>query len=237
MTNQKNIDVIGNNLLNSETVGFRAERTGISAFEQEMMMVSDSTGQKVLGDGIGSPIAVVSNENTLFQTGTIESTGRSLDVAINGEGFFNITGEDGNNYLTRNGGFDLDTEGYLVLPGVGRVLGDSGYIKAGGTDVEISPDGTVSTMSGAILGKILVTSPTDYTALKRTENGLFTSTDVLPVATTSRLVQKSLEQSNVNMNVELTNLIAAQRAFQGCSSALTIIDTLNRKAAQQLAAI
>ena len=235
--NQKNLDIIGNNLLNSETAGFLAQRAVYFAYEMEMMSVRSNGGTKILGDGIGSPIAVIESEKTLFQSGTIESTDRSLDVAINGEGFFNITGEDGTTYLTRDGGFDLDTEGYLVLPGIGRVLGSGGYIKAAGTDIEISADGTVSSSYGTTLGKILITSPTDYSALERTESGMFTFSGASPVSTKYQLVQNSLETSNVNSNVELVNLVAAQRAFQSCSSALSTIDAINRKAAQQLAAV
>ena len=219
-------------MLNSETAGYRAERTLYSAYEMEMMSVIDSSGQKVLGDGIGSPIAVVGAEQTIFQPGTIESTDRNLDVAINGQGFFNVTGEDGTIYLTRNGGFDLDAEGYLVLPGVGRVMGTNGYIRAMRSDISIASDGTVSSSNGSYIGKIQVSAPADVTTLERTENGMFTTTAGTPAATNYTLSQKSLEQSNVNMNMEYTHLIATQRAFQGCSSALTTIDTINRKAAQ-----
>ena len=235
--NQKNIDIIGNNLLNSETAGYRTERSVFSAFEMEMMSVLSSGRSKVLGDGIGSPVATIDSKRTLFHSGTMEGTNRSLDVAINGDGFFNVIGEDGTTYLTRNGGFDLDTEGYLMLPGVGRVLGSSGYIKASGTGVDIASDGTVTSPNGAVLGRILVTSPADYGTLERTERGMFTFTGAAPVSTNYQLIQNSLEKSNVDMNIELTNLVAAQRAFQSCSSALTTVDTLNRRAAQQLASL
>lgn len=201
------------------------------------MSVFGNGNQKVLGDGIEYPVVTVSGEKTLFQPGEIQATDRSLDVAINGDGFFNITGEDGTTYLTRNGGFDLDTEGYLVLPDIGRVQGTSGYIKAAGTNVTIASDGTVSSAKGVVLGKILITSPTDNSTLERTESGLFTQSSAAPVSTKYQLVQSSLEKSNVNMNVELTSLVAAQRAFQSCSSVLSTVDTLNRKAAQQIAAI
>jgi flagellar basal-body rod protein FlgF len=203
----------------------------------EMMTVSSGGTQKVLGDGIGSPAVTVSGEKTVFQPGTIQATDRSLDVAINGDGFFNITGEDGTTYLTRDGGFDLDTEGYLVLPGVGRVLGSGGYIRASGTNVTIASDGTVTNAKGTLLGKILITSPTDKSTLERTDSGLFTQSSAAPVATNYQLLQNSLEKSNVNMNVELTSLVAAQRAFQSCSSALSTVDALNRKAVQQIAAV
>ena len=66
---------------------------------------------------------------------------------------------------------------------------------------------------------------------------MFTSANAVPVSKNYQLLQNSLEGSNVNLNVELTSLVAAQRAFQSCSTALTAIDTLNRKAAQQLASI
>ena len=237
MANQKSLDIISNNLLNVQTAGYRAEKSVLSAFEQEMVTAIESSGNTVLGDGVGAQITTIKGNNTLFQEGEIQATGRNLDVAISGEGFFSVTGEDGKTYLTRNGGFDLDTEGYLVLPGVGRVLGKSGYIKAAGTDIEITADGTVKSSSGTVLGNILVSSPSDYSTLQRTENGLFTSEETVPASTKFQLYQKSLEKSNVSMNVELTNLIAAQRSFQGCSSALETVDAINRKAAQQLAAI
>ncbi len=208
-----------------------------SAFEMEMMSVLSAGSQKTLGDGIGSPAVTVSGEKTLFQPGSIQATDRSLDVAINGDGFFNITGEDGTTYLTRNGGFDLDTEGYLVLPGVGRVQGSGGYIRASGTNVTIASDGSVTSAKGALLGKILITSPTDKSALERTDSGLFMQSSAAPAAANYQLLQNSLEKSNVNMNVELTSLVAAQRAFQSCSSALSTVDTLNRKAVQQIAAV
>ena len=237
MANQRNLDIIGNNLLNSETAGYRAERALYSAFELQMMSVTDQSGQKLLGDGKGYPIVTVEGEKTLFEPGPVENTDRSLDVAITGDGFFNVTGEDGKSYLTRNGSFDLDTEGYLVLPGIGRVMGTNGYIKAMRSDVTIGPDGTVMSAQGTSLGKIKISEPPDYSTLARTETGMFTTDAATPDSTNFSLVQKSLEQSNVNTNVEYLNLIAIQRAFQSCSSALSTVDSINRKAAQQLAAV
>ncbi len=237
MANQKHLDVISNNLVNAQTTGYRAARATFSSFEMELMSVMQNGQQTALGDGVGAPIVLIDGEKTLFQPGLLELTERSLDVAINGDGFFSITGGDGTTYLTRNGGFDLDTEGYLILPGVGRVMGSNGYIRATDANVQITADGTVLSATGAQLGKILVSAPTDYTTLERTANGMFTSAETLPAATQYTLVQHRLEKSNVNLNSELTNLIAAQRAFQSCSSALSTIDSINRKAAQQIAAV
>lgn len=237
ITSQRNVETIGNNLMNIKTPGYRKERIVNSAFEQELMSRMDSSGKKVLGDGIGATVAIVGDSLTQFNTGLFKETGRGLDVAINGNGFFNIKGQDGKTYLTRNGSFDIDKEGYLVLPGIGRVQGRNGDISVKTSDITIASDGTVTRADGAVLGKILVTSTDDNSVLERTPNGLFTSQTPLTASADSELIQNSLELSNVDMNTELTDLIAAQRRLQSCSSALKIIDQIDRKAASQIASI
>ena len=128
LSNQRNLDAIGNNLVNSQTPGYRGERVVNSAFEMELMTRREATGNEVLGDGVGQVAAIVDDSVTMFQSGLLKDTGRNLDVSINGSGFFNIAAADGTTYLTRNGGFDIDEEGYLILPGYGRVLGQNGEI-------------------------------------------------------------------------------------------------------------
>lgn len=237
ITSQRNIETIGNNLINVQTPGYRKERIVNSAFEQELMSRTDSSGNTVLGDGIGATVAVVGESLTQYNTGIFKETGRSLDVAINGNGFFNILGEDGKTYYTRNGAFDMDKEGYLVLPEAGRVQGQNGDIRINSSDITIDSEGTVTGSDGSVLGKLLVSSTEDNSVLERTPNGLFTSQTQLNASTDCELVQKGLEQSNVDMNTELTSLIAAQRSLQSCSSVLKIIDQIDRKAASQIASI
>lgn len=237
LTNQRNIDTIGNNLLNLQTPGYRSERVVVSSFEQELMIRREQQGVEVLGDGTGATAAVVGDTVTLFSGGTLKPTDRGLDAAINGEGFFNITGADGVNYLTRNGGFDIDEQGYLILPGLGRVVGENGAILVGGSDIAIREDGSIENAGGELLGRLLITAPDENTALERQANGMFTSQAPLVAAQAFQVVPKYLELSNGDMNQEMTNLLAAQRAFQNCSSALEIIDALDRKAATHIASI
>lgn len=237
MTSQRRVETIGNNLLNIKTPGYRKERTINSAFEQELMSRLDSGGIRTLGDGVGASIAVIGDSLTQFNMGLIKETGNSLDVAINGDGFFNIRGQDGEAYLSRNGSFDIDNEGYLALAGAGRVQGQNGDIYIRTSEISIASDGTVTGNNGDVLGKILVASAEDNTVLERTVNGLFTSQTPLGASNDSELVQGSLELSNVDMNTELTDLIAAQRHLESCASALRIIDQLDRKAASQIASI
>lgn len=235
LASQRNLDTIGNNLVNIQTPGYR-EKVVNSAFEMELMTRRESIGNEVLGDGIGHVAAIVDNSITLFDGGTLKDTGRNLDTAINGEGFFNITAADGSTYLTRNGGFDLDEEGYLILPGYGRVLGENGAIKINTSDVGFLSDGTIQNADGEEIGRLLISAPADYADLVRDNNGMFTTANQLPAAQNYQLLSKRLELSNVDMNKEMTNLLDAQRAFQSCSSALQIVDALNRKA-QQIAAL
>lgn len=237
LASQRNLDTIGNNLINIQTPGYRGERVLNSAFELELMTRRESTGNTVLGDGAGQVAAVVDDSVTMFDSGLLSDTGRALDVAINGNGFFNIAAADGTTYLTRNGGFDLDEEGYLILPGYGRVLGDNGEIQVNTSDLSFLSDGTIQNADGQTLGRLLITAPADYADLTRNTNGMFTSENQTGQAQNFEVVSQRLELSNVSMNREMTSLLDAQRSFQSCSSALQIVDALNRKAAQQIAAI
>lgn len=237
LASQRNIDAVGNNLINAQTPGYRGERVVNSAFEMELMTRRESIGNEVLGDGIGQAAAVVDDSITMFQSGLIKETGRNLDLALNGDGFFNIAAADGTTYLTRNGGFDIDEEGYLILPGYGRVLGENGEIQINTSDVTFMTDGSILNVEGEEIARLQITAPADYADLIRNENGMFTSAAQLQAAANFEVNSDRLELSNIDMNQEMTKLLDAQRAFQSCSSALQIMDSLNRRAAQQIAAL
>ncbi|MEG2931637.1 MAG: flagellar hook-basal body protein [Ruthenibacterium sp.] len=239
LTRQRQLDVIGNNLTNIQTPGYRADRLLISDFQQELLTRQEAGRRTTLGAEKASTSAVAEQVVPLFQEGTIKQTGQSTDVAINGAGFFNIQAKDGTVSLTRNGQFGVDGEGYLMLPGFGRVLGDGGPIHVGGNNFSVQSDGSIYSMVGTNLGRLRVTVPPEGAALIKQENGMlqFPAGVAGTPSTNYSVLQKSLELSNVNMTQELTDMIAAQRAFQACSSALQMVDALNRKAASQLGAL
>ena len=231
ITNQHAIETIGNNVDNALTPGYRSEKTVRSTFEQELLSRLDSQGTASLSSQKGFPIATICGTTTSFEPGSIKQTDRKLDIAINGDGFFVVKGTDGQSYLTRNGSFSVDDQGYLQLAGYGRVQGAVGDIRVGTSDISVDSAGIITDAQGGnLLGTLSIVQPTDLNALTRTSDGMFTGGGNTP-STSFEIVQGSLEQSNVDMNAEITNLIAAQRDLQTCASALKIVDTLDRKSA------
>lgn len=115
-TSSKSLDVIGNNIANANTVGFKNSRTEFS----ELVASSLGSGGGGNGAGIGAAVATVAQQ---FTQGNINITGNSLDVAINGGGFFQITRPDGSAAFTRDGQFKLDKDGSIITNTGANVMG------------------------------------------------------------------------------------------------------------------
>lgn len=236
---QRTLNVLGNNIANVNTPGYRVERVVSTTFEDELMtrLQGNATGQI----GSATPLRVVEEVASLHEAGALYETGRSFDVALNGSGFYNIRGEDGELYLTRNGNFDMDENGYLVLSGVGNPLGASGnLIRVKNADFTVDENGMVYDNKGKYLDTILITEPTAEAGLKKTVNGVYTVEDETqnqPTGGQYYLYQGVLERSNIDLNREYTMVMEASRAFQACSTALKIVDELNQKTATQIASI
>lgn len=239
LTRQRELDTIGNNLINVQTPGYRADRLLITSFEQELLTRQEKYNTQTLGNGKAATSGVVDDVVSLFHSGTLQETGRTMDLAINGEGFFQVRGEDGAAYLTRNGQFDIDQQGYLTLPGVGRVVGQNGPIHVEDESFSVEPNGAIYNRDGRQIGKLKIIVPPENAALTKLPNGMFQSENSAQANANGdyTILQGKIERSNVDMNQEMTTLIESQRGFQACSSALQTIDALNRKAASQIAAL
>lgn len=239
---QRKINVLTNNIANSETPGYRASRVVSSTFEQELMTRLEGSNTKNIGST--AQIQVTSEVPTRFDPSSLEETGRPLDFALEGEGFFNVQAEDADGnatqtYLTRNGDFELDAAGRLTLKGVGVVLGQKGPIELKDTKFTVTANGGVYDSKGKYVDKILVTIPPEDTKISQQANGLYTTADAQTnITATGTLVRQGmLENSNIDLNREYTLVMEAQRALQASSSALQIIDGIDQKAASQIAAL
>ena len=237
LAHQRNLDVIGNNLVNAETPGFRAERMVFTTFQHELMIRKEALGRA--GIGMGSPIALVDDVLSLHHTGIYQDTGHPFDFAIDGPGYFVVQGNGPQPFLTRGGQFAMDDEGYLALPGVGRVLGENGPIQVNNERFAVMGNGTVNNEAGRRIDAIRIVSPAQPGELARLDNGMYIAQGGAELAPAEGywLYQGIAEQSNVDYNREMTTFIEAQRAFQACSSALQMIDAMNRKAASQIGAV
>ena len=176
LTQGRYLDVISNNMSNVATAGFKTDRFTYSTFQEVMWKLvgnKDKEEYKELGNQ--SWITAPSRLYTDYSQGALEETGQPLDFAIEGEGFFGIETEEGR-ALTRNGNFSLDDQGYLCLPGQGRVLGANGNPIQLMTDrIATDSSGGIYTENGGFLGRIgvfMVNDPVE--SLDKDAHGLFT---------------------------------------------------------------
>ncbi len=227
LVQQRNVNVIGNNMTNSQTVGYRSQRVMQSTFEHNYLTRYENGVYKYIGQG--DPATLVDEVETNFNYSSLEDSDNPFDMAIAGDGYFNIQGQN-RQYMTRNGNFNIDEEGYLVLEDVGRVLGENGTLKINGSDFTVTKDGYVFDADNQYVDKLLITKVAQGSDLRKYPNGMF-STDRANIINNPDVYQFTLERSNVDMNQEYTRLIEAQRALQACATALSTVDTMNAKAA------
>jgi|Laugrefbdmm110sn_1035136.scaffolds.fasta_scaffold02920_2 flagellar basal-body rod protein FlgG len=238
---QFNLDVISNNLANAQTTGFKK----VIPMFQDLMYTTmraagaSSNAQNLLPTGlqIGAGAAVTGTERNNNQ-GTITNTGNKLDVAIKGNGFFQIQLADGTTAYTRDGQFSLSSSGQFVsqagntiAPGItipveatGITISTAGLVQySTQTTTTLTPVGSLTLANFAnpaglvaLGGGIFVPSPSSGTAQTQTAgtNGMGTT------------VQYFKEESNVNVAEELVNLIAAQRAYEINTRAVTASDQI-----------
>jgi flagellar basal-body rod protein FlgG len=129
------LDVTSNNLANLNTTGFKANQVGF----QDLLYASEPAA---VGRGVR-----VSSTDKLFAQGPLQSTGRPLDVAIEGNGFFQVTRPDGSTAYTRDGSFRVDPSGRLVTAD-GSLVQPAIVVPPGASSVTIGPDGTVTAVTG-----------------------------------------------------------------------------------------
>ncbi|MDI1260659.1 flagellar basal-body rod protein FlgF [Aquabacterium sp.] len=219
-------DVLANNLANISTTGFRAELQAIRAVP-------------VRGDG--ATTRVYSLETTVGyddSQGPITTTGRPLDVALQGKSMLAVSALDGTEAYTRFGSLTVNNEGVLMTQSGLPVLGDGGPITIPqNAQASIAPDGTVSAKeaSGKItgIGKLKLVTP--EIKLTRGEDGLFRDADgaELPVDANARVQDGALEGSNVNPIETMISMIAAARQFEAQMKLIQTSES-NEKAASQL---
>lgn len=234
LNQNRNLNVVSNNMANVSTSGFKGDKYIASTFREEMLYRSgnkDKSNPVPIGrtDWVTYANTTVTNHNQ----GGFEQTTSPLDFALGEKGFFSIQTANGTVY-TRNGSFTLDDEGYLYLPTVGRVLGQNGPIRLGTDKIEADGYGNIYSENGAFLGKLSVVDFQDYnTQLTKTTGDVFTATGQ-GTAVNAKVQWKAVERSNVDVVEQMTTMMSGQRALQSSAQVLKMYDQLMGKIVSQL---
>lgn len=244
---QAQLDVISNNLANVSTNGFKR---GTAVFEDLMYQnlrqvgaASSEQSQLPTGLQIGLGVRTVATTRS-FTQGSLQQTGNNLDVAIKGNGFFQITLPDGTLGYTRDGSFQVDSQGRLVNA-TGLPVANGVTVPITAQSVSISADGTVTAMvPGSVtpqsLGTIALATFINPAGLEPRGQNLYTETPASGQANTGTpgsngigtLMQGMVETSNVNVVQELVGMIQTQRAYEMNSKAIQTSDQMLQKLSQ-----
>ena len=234
MINQQRIlDNISNNLSNINTSGYRKEDIRLNTFQEQLFLVSKR--RETSGTSYQT---YVDQSKTNLEQGTFEFTDSVFDMGIYGNVYFNIRyNKDGEVYQSRNGQFGLDDEGYLWLGGVGRVQGQNGDIYIGTDDFTVTEQGVILDYDENVIDTLLLTYIPPEADVHREGDNLFLydGDEQLPEDELFVVVQGGYEKSNVDAIKELTQAMQAQRMYEASSKILQYFDTINQRAAREIA--
>ena len=229
MTLRRELDIVANNIANANTTGFKTED----------LMVRTEAAKPARTLGGTNPVKFVLDDGVArnFSQGAMTKTGGDFDLAIEGLGFFKVQTAGGERY-TRDGRFTTNPEGKLVTQTGNPVLDEGGgeiLIDPKQGPVTVGKDGIVS-QGPLALGKIAVVQADDLASLSKDGDNLYrnTSNATLQQAPNAVVHQGMLESSNVQSVVEITKLIAVQRAYESMAKMMDNAAELTRSAVERL---
>lgn len=207
------LDRVAGDLANVNTAGYKAERvTTVSAERPDF------------GQALQAAVDVAPGPGRLdMRGGRLQATGRVLDVALEGRGFFVVDTPHGPR-LTRNGQFGLRSDGTLVTGDGLPVVGESGPIRLGKGEIQVQPDGTIRA-GGVVAGRLQVVDVDDYAALRREDHGRFRYVGPGEPARVAHPTVRSgtLEQSNVSVVDRMVQLTEIGRGFEALQRGLNVL--------------
>ena len=244
---QMQLDVISNNLANVSTNGFkRANAVFEDLMYQNLRQVgASSSEQSQLPTGlqIGLGVRTVATSRS-FAQGNLQQSGNKLDVAVQGNGFFQVTMPDGTTNYTRDGSFQVNSQGQLVTS-TGLPVADGVTVPANATSIAIGGDGVVTAQipgsaAPQTIGTIALASFINPAGLEPKGQNLYAESAASGQPTSGTpgengmgaLMQGFVETSNVNVVQELVTMIQTQRAYEMNSKAIQTSDQMLQKLGQ-----
>jgi flagellar basal-body rod protein FlgG len=236
---QLNLNTIANNLANVNTPGFKRSKIEFQdlLYQKPRSSGTDSGGGNLVPTGIevgnGSRVAATSK---VFTQGQLTNTGEKLDIAIQGDGFFEVQRPDGTVGFTRAGAFKLSAQGQVVTVDGLPILSGFQPIPPGATSIAVSEDGQVSVQSAGGTQRFALTLArfSNPAGLRSLGGNLYEETAASGTPEVGRpgeqgfgrTVQGYIEASNVNIVEEMVNLIVAQRAYEINSKSIQTSDEM-----------
>ena len=238
---ETNIDVISNNLANVNTVGFKKGRADFQDLMYQYVVEPGAPTSQTTSNPTGVQVGLgvkTSSVQKVFTQGDLSSTGNQLDVAIEGDGFFQILRPDGTFAYTRSGSFQLDQTGQLVTSD-GYILAPGITIPQDSLGITIAQDGTVTVKqpNNAVptqVGQLTAVRFPNNAGLRALGQNLYEETQASGTPVNGifnqlgfgRLNQGFLESSNVSVVEQVVNMITAQRAYEASSKGITTADEM-----------
>ena len=236
---QLNLNTIANNLANVNTPGFKRSKIEFQdlLYQKPRASGSDSGGGNIVPTGIEVGNGTrVSSTSKVFTQGQLTNSGERLDIALQGDGFFEIQRPDGTLAYTRDGSFKTNAQGQVVTSDGLPVLSGFQPIPAGASSVAVSEDGnvTVETSSGKQNFRLSLTRFSNPAGLRSLGGNLYEETAASGTPETgnpaeqgfAHTMQGYVENSNVNIVEEMVNLIVAQRAYEVNSKSIQASDEM-----------
>lgn len=233
-TQNRNLNVISNNMVNVTTPGFKSDTLTSTTFGETFYRTGNQNRNESVEIGAVNRVRVPEQTITDYTQGNYVETGNKLHFAIDGAGFFKVETPDGNEVYTRNGSFYIDEDNALALKGVGKVMGTAGEITFENDEYSVSPTGGIYDSEGSLIDDLLVVDFENYEAMEKSNNGIFTSGGEELEVENPHIMNGMVEQSNVNAVQEMVDMMSSQRTLQSAAQVLKMYDEIMSKASSDI---
>lgn len=243
ITKQIQQEILSNNIANMNTPGYKKDKTALKSFEKVMLVNSDKNvagknmkaniGQMEFGVGIDET-------KTFFDQGVIEDTGRNLDFAINGDGFFTLQDDKNNIKYSRDGRFSVKENGTLVNTDGLKVMGIDGLgkispIVVSKSDFKVSESGEINDLHGNT--RFLISTFNNISGLIKDTGNTFKTGEQPSTSSNYKLQQNALERSNVDSIEAITEMITISRSYESNQKVLQQMDETLGKTVNEVGSV
>lgn len=242
MTQMNKMDVVSNNIANSDTTGFKKDTTITQSFSEELAKRLDDPKYNIIKTDIdvgGMSLGVSVNEIvTDFSNGNLKPTENVLDAAINGSGFFAVNYIDKNGNVSekykRDGQFTLTAGGILSTKDGYQVLGENGPITIQGGDIRIDENGNVFS-GGEYIDRLKLVDFENKESLRKYGENLYDITDDSnQIQFSGKILQGHIENSNINVVQEMVKMITLSRTYEANQKMIQTHDSTLGRAVNEL---